>query len=246
MKKIKFSQTEFINLVISSIVIGFLFSFKLFSASFSTSILNWVGYSLLGLIALLIYIIAQKLIAKRFNVDVEYRIWNIKKIWFTNDLNFKLPIGIILALILIFLTNGVFIFLAVGSFAVIRTHVAHKIGRIFPRLTDVELGKIAVVGPLTAIILVFIFTTLKLFNIDFGVFTTMNLLLALYNMIPLSHLDGLKVFIASRTLFVLTAIFLLAFAVLLTQGLNIFLVLILAVLTAVVLTIIYFYYREFR
>ena len=246
MVKIQFSKTEIINLVLAAIVIGFLFSFKSFSINYITSVINWIKYSIFGLVALVIYILAQKLTAKRFNAQVEYRIWNIKRFWFTNELSFEVPLGLILALLLIFLTNGAFIFLAISSFAVVRKHVAHKIGRIFPRVTEIELAKIAVVGPLTSIILVLLLTSLKLVNVDFGVFISMNLFLALYNMIPVSQLDGLKVYIGSRTLFVLTAVFLIAFGILLTQGLNSLLVLILSILTAVVLTVLYFYYREFK
>ena len=79
------------------------------------------------------------------------------------------------------------------------------------RVTMEGMGKIALAGPLANIIQVLIFTLLSQFSPHLWFAAVLNADLALFNLIPMSILDGRKIYIWSKkawaTTFVITCIF---------------------------------------
>jgi len=88
--------------MIAVALLGFLFSFRLWGVgtfSVGTGINNWLRMCGLALVALGVHIIAQKATAKRYRAMSHFGIW---------------PLGIAISIIIIFVTNGWFVWAAVG------------------------------------------------------------------------------------------------------------------------------------
>src|SRR3990167_10790974 len=99
-----FSKKEYLSLVISSIVLSFIFSFaewgyEEFSASIG--IRNLLLAFIISLIILLLREYIRKIISKKIGFETEVKLWSIKKD--LKLLNIKqLPIGVIISLLVIF------------------------------------------------------------------------------------------------------------------------------------------------
>jgi Zn-dependent protease len=97
---------------------------------------------------------------------------------------------------------------AISPFKIIAPGAVRVFGS---RITLEGMGKIALAGPLTNIIQVPVFVFLSMFYPLFWVAAIMNADLALFNLIPLSILDGRKVFRWNKTIW--TTAFVAAFIV---------------------------------
>jgi Zn-dependent protease len=171
--KYSFTFTEIRDLVISAIVLGFIFSFR-----------NWSFDNLLLSIAivgpaLILHELAHKFMAQRYNLLAAYVIW---------------PTGIILSLLITIMTNGAVLFAALG--AVMISSVYHtRVGYRFIGLTGEEMGKISWVGPMTNIGLAILCYILHPLNpVVFSQAAFINLIIAIFNCLPFPPLDGVKIF----------------------------------------------------
>jgi len=117
--------------------------------------------------------LSHKFMAERYGYWAEFRVW---------------PFGLVLALITS--VTG-FIFAAPGA-----TYISG------PNISEEENGKISVAGPLTNVAVAAAFFPLALFGGPLGGFWlqlgfegfSINIFLALFNMLPVPPLDGAKVF----------------------------------------------------
>ena len=190
-----FNKTEVKHLVISALVLGFVFGFDDGSPSFVFSywILNYLKLAILSLIVLVVQELGQKLIAARSGCITEHRLWKIKRYGFARHREFKLPfgldglyLGIIIPILLTILSSGQLKFAAVGL-SLIAINPAYRLGRKYAHLTDFETAKIALTGPLVAMLFALV---LKVFPANL---ITTNLIVistafALSNIIPLPRL----------------------------------------------------------
>lgn len=102
------------------------------------------------------------------------------------------------------LSSGQILFAAITSLD-ISINKAYRIGKKFANLTNFESAKIAVIGPLTNILLALLATP---FNIPFlKPFIAINTAIAISYMLPLPGIDGGTVFFGSKPLYVLSAVF---------------------------------------
>ena len=116
--------------------------------------------------------IAHKLVAIRLGCKAVYKMW---------------VEGLVLALVFAIATGGRFVFAAPGATYIYK-----------PNLTRRENGIISVAGPLTNVVLAFLFFPLALgsqtFLHELGTWGfQINLFLAMFNLLPVPPLDGSKV-----------------------------------------------------
>ncbi len=233
-----YNKKEILNLFLGAVILGFIFSAR-----------NW-GYStfnvgigltyffrmfILSLIILLVYQTSHKLIAKKYHAHSTFRLWHLQRWWFTKSAKFKKPIpaGVILPLFFSLITNGFIKFAAVGSSEVTSIE-SKRIHKKFKHLTENDLARIHLVGPLTVLLLSLILIQFP----GFSEIVTIAYTLAIFSMMPFSGLDGGKVFFGSLPLYIFGTGFIVLSAILM-QFLAPIWVLILSIITALSLALIF-------
>jgi len=168
-------KRELLDISIAVVALGFLFSFGMWGVeefSARTGVANWLNMSFLAFIALGLHIGAQKRLAKRYGAMSRFRIWGL---------------GIAIGILLAFLTNGKFIWAAVGC-AAVTSSPYFRIGRKVREegIMIYEISKIMAAGAFTSIGLAIIG---KLLIPSMGNtaknFMYMNLWIAVFTVVPL-------------------------------------------------------------
>lgn len=253
--KVKFTGKEIFDLILSILTIGFVFSFNNWGVDTfepSVGIINFIRASILAAMALVTHIYIQKITAKKYQQEIEYKIWYVEKIPFSvfkadwPDLKIpfvkRIPLGILIPLFIAFISNGEWLFLSVASFTFL--HLKPRMSKEFPLLTDYEEAKIAASGPLGNVFLAVILKLLSL-TISLNQAIQMNLLIALYHLIPLPGLSGIKIWFGDRLYYVFI-LFLVIFISTLILVLSPIATLVISLISTVIITIFYFYIMEFK
>ncbi len=236
------------------LVLTFIFGFNDGRATFEMSswIENLVKVFVIVAIGMFVHDLGHDLISSKAGFNSEFRVWGIKRLGFKEPTYPKayrflgrqfhveaLPIGIILALIVTFLSNGQLYWAAVSSFGLV-TVKAHRLGRKYVETTDYEDAKIAIAGPMA---MAFLAIILKIFN-GTGMFDKAIMIysvIIVYDMLPLPGLDGFHVLIGSKPLYAFGTAFLVS-SVLLIHYLGGLFALLLAALISLAVGISYFYF----
>lgn len=123
--------------------------------------------------------------------------------------------GLILPILVTLFSNG-YLYLTTISDYDVKEDKHRRLGKKFPRISEWELAKIAVLAPVFSILLAVIF---KILNITFLSVSpvTMNIWIAVLNILPFPLLDGYKTFIYSKLLFVVSILFIFITALLLNN-----------------------------
>lgn len=179
---------EIKELLISALVLAFIFGFA-YSEGFGNlgGLIIYFPISLMVVsLGFVLHELGHRTIAKKFECHAEYRFWKQ---------------GLLLAILITFLTNGNLIFAAPG--AVMIYPKADLWGRA-ASLTRKRMGLISVAGPAVNISLAAIFILLNFlfpsFIFSLGAF--INFLLAAFNMIPFPPLDGSKIFAWNKKIWI--------------------------------------------
>lgn len=228
----RYEKKELKHLAISILIVTFVFAYG------NLSLINFILIALMVAVTFFVHDIAHKLIAKRYGSSAQYRIWTIQRLGFRERAKSRpLPLGIILALYVTLLSSGRLFFTAIESF-VLETKKYKRLGRKFLHITEGEVALIALSGPLANILLAYF---LKIFGV-FDDMVLINSLFALFHMVPISSLDGAKIFFGAKYLYVLSILFIIfsVFALQLLSSIEGFLLSIfLAVFGLVVFFLIY-------
>ncbi len=240
-----FEGREIKSLIIGGIVLGFIFSFREWGygqLNLSIGITNLIRYSIISIIVLLVYQSSHKLIAKKYGAISSFRLWNIKRYWFstkskvenlTNNKIKSINTGIIIPILLALLSNGYLKFAAVGSSEV--TSVSKKrLGKKFKHLTGFELAQIHLVGPLTLLLVALILNQFA----GFEKVVEICYLISIFSMIPFSGLDGSKIFFGSLGLYVFGLTVIIG-TIILMQFISPLLTALLAVVVAFILLVLF-------
>lgn len=172
--KFRFTKKEVRDIVISVLVLGLMFSFR--DINFFIPLTIIVG------IAFIVHELSHKFLAVRYDCKAEYVLW---------------PQGVMFSLLVTFITGGRFLFAAIG-FVSISTFYATRLGFQYINLSVDEIGTISAAGPFSNIIIALIASAISPFVPFADYAVTLNLILAIFNLLPVPPLDGSKVFMWSR------------------------------------------------
>jgi len=199
------NKSEFLALLIVVIILGF-------SISLVETWQIFLYTCLAVFLVLIINIIAKKITAFYLDTEIEIKPWELERAGFMHFINIiplvsshptqklkrPFPIGLILPIISTILSYGYFIWLACLTFEVKAKayRAARRYGLYtFSEVTEYHTGIIAASG----IIANLIFAVIG-YLIGYPQFATLSIWLALFSMIPISNLDGNKIFFGSLVL----------------------------------------------
>ena len=263
-----FRKSEIAPLAVSILVMGLALGFDDGRAVFA--LLPWMSnllsVSLVVAISFLLHQFAHKVLARMNGFDTEYSLWGVQRfslspyVLFGKSLKAKpfprkiklfgkervinvFPLGLVLSLLIMVLSQGKLFFLAVGDYTLLLKK-ASRFGRKFVEVTHYDEAKIALVGPLVHIVLL-VFA--KLFNTHgtFDMFMLANASMALFYMLPLPGLDGSKIYFGSRLLYVSSLIFMVSM-VILAYTVSFIPMLLISLLSALLAFVLYYYFRYTR
>jgi len=190
------NKKEIFSILIITLVLAFAISLL---QSF-----NLFLYSALSvLIILIINTFAKKIAGFYLDTDIEIKLWEIKKWGFRAHHHFKkqFQIGAFLPIITTILSVGHIIWMACLNFEVKpKIYKAAKRHGLysFTEMTEYHLGLIAAAGIVANLIFAIIGYLIGL--PEAMNFVQLSILFAFYNMIPISDLDGNKIFFGSLIL----------------------------------------------
>ncbi|MFA5405864.1 MAG: hypothetical protein WC307_00705 [Candidatus Nanoarchaeia archaeon] len=173
-----FTWRELGSLLVSTLVLGFIFSMNNFNYFLPITIIAGTAF--------IIHELSHKLVAESFDCKAEYVLW---------------PQGVLFSLIISLITRGNFIFAALG-FVSISTYYQTRLGYKFVNLSLEEMGKISLAGPASNVLMGVICALLAPYYpiLIYGV--TLNFILALFNLVPFPPLDGSKIIMWSRMVWI--------------------------------------------
>ncbi|MFH1376505.1 MAG: hypothetical protein ABIH25_02620 [Candidatus Woesearchaeota archaeon] len=240
MRESKFlAGKEILSLLLSALILGFIFSFREWgygqNFSFQIGIINLIRTAIISMIVLLIYQLAHKLVALRNGAYTKYSIWGLQRYWFRAKSKFKKPIkiGLFLPILLALISNGFIKFAAVGC-SELKEITHRRLGKEYKHLTEYQTAVIHLAGPITLILLATLLSPIE----TFSKLVMISYSVAIFSMIPLSKLDGAKVFFGSVPLYVFSIVLMLA-AMILINVANPIVTLILSLILAITLFIIF-------
>ena len=260
MQEVKFNNHEIQQFIAASLVIGFIFSFGAYA-----NLLSWLKEfiiaTLLGGFALYIKVLGQKYAAVSNGAEAKFELWTISRFWFNKAAILKKPTDpilrifynltfilfnfwLILPILLVFLSNGNIHFAAISTLAIGVT-AAHRLGKKYLQPSEAEIAKIALVGPVLNMLFALIVKTLFGLSGIAGLFVSINIALAISNMLPIPKLDGGLIFFGSKLLYTFGIVFILGCAFLI-YFLTMLPTLILSLIFATTILVLYYYFHVFK
>ena len=206
-----FKKNEIISILVAILIIGISISL----------ITTWtiLIYTLLAVfLVFLINILAKKVMSYYLDTEIEMKFWEVKRFGFSHlsSLKTAFPAGIFMPIIVSALSLGNLIWLASLVFDIKpKIHRAAKRHGLysFSEITEYQIGLIAAIGVFANLVFAIVG-----YLAGWPIFAKLNIWLAFFNMIPISDLDGNKIFfgnlviwsfLASITLIGLAYLFLL-------------------------------------
>ena len=250
----EYTKREYKYLIIAIIVLTLVFGFNDGKETFELSywLANLVKVFIIVAFSVFVHDFAHDLMAKKYGFLSEFRLLGIKGFYkknpfpktfnlFGKELKIRsFPIGIVIALLITLASNGLIFFTAISCYGlVILKH--YRFGKKFIEVTDFEEAKVAVAGPLSNILIALIFSA---FNVNslFDTVVMVNAWMAFWDILPLPGLDGAKVYIGSRPLFVFSFVLIIGLVILVRLAhVSSFLSLILAFAMSITLLISYLF-----
>ncbi len=169
--KFDFTKEEVRDLLISSLVLAFIFTLT------NLTLENYLISFLIVVPVFVFHELAHKFVAQRRGYEAHYVLW---------------PTGVIFSIILSLISLGRLIFAALG--AVVISSKYSRIGFRYAALAREDAGVISVAGPLTNFAMAVVGYLLSPISSIFNAFAQLNVVVGLFNMIPFPPLDGHKVF----------------------------------------------------
>jgi Zn-dependent protease len=235
-KYYKFTPSELRGFIISIIVIAFIISFNDWGPpktfDFGEGIVNLFNALLITTLTFLFRESVRRISALSVGYKVEYQMW---------------PIGLLFGIIIIIISKGTVWIVIPGGFLL--HHLAgHRLGFFRYGLNYFGLGVIALIGPLSNIVLAMFFSILKNhYNIGNTLISNLillNIAFALFSMIPLPPLDGSKLFFGSRLLYVFSLVIIVSASILLLSKINVWLTILISLLIGMVCWLLYYVFQE--
>lgn len=230
----KLKPRELKGIVYSILVIAFAISFGKWGIGEEVDI----GYGIVNLIGALIIVTItffgrlylQKIVALGADYRAEYKPWTF---------------GLMLGLIFAFLSNGKLWFLIPGGI-IVNYMKGHRLGWVRYGLNVFGIGVISLAGPIGNILLAMIFRTLfEIFQIQlFHTAFILNLVWALWNILPIPPADGSRMFYGSRMVYMYGLAVVVSSSILLYSSINIIITIFASFLLAWLWWLIYYIVYE--
>ena len=207
------ASKEFFSLIGAIIVLTIVFGFS--SALES----NWSQIALILLFSAIIIslnITSKKLTAHSLDIDVSHSIWSWSRYGLHPHSHFKnpVPIGIILPIIISLFSLGLFKFPAILIYEAraLKTRAAKRFG--FYSYTEVTEWHNALIGAagIFSLLLLALIAYLLPISINLELLAKMSVYYTLFNLLPISNLDGTQIFFGSRVLYSALGVITLIFA----------------------------------
>ena len=180
------------DLVIAAVVLSAVFAYQ--GLNTNTFIANLPAAVLGVALGFLLHELAHRFFARKYKCHAQFQLW---------------PTGMLLAVVLAFVSNGSFIFAAPGA---VMIHEAIDVwGNVTP-LGKKKYGIVSLAGPAVNIGLAGIFFAMNLINPlpIFSFAMMVNVWLAVFNKLPIPPLDGSKVLAWDKRIWAGVFIFLIA------------------------------------
>lgn len=191
-----FNKKEILIILITSIVIAF--SVNLFLSGYIAFL-----WTLLAVFAVIVInVLAKKFTGFLLETEVEMKFWEIEGWGIKKRKNFKRPFAIgaflpLLSKIILFPINGLAWMASLvfdvkpRSYRAARRHGLYT----FSEMTEEHMGYIAAAGIFASLIFAVVG-----YLLGFNEFARLSIFYAFFNMIPISHLDGNKIFFGNIVL----------------------------------------------
>jgi len=224
-----FTKREARDLIITSLVLGFIFSFSEWGIEvfdIRAGIYSWFNAFLVAILAVLIHVLAQKLVAIHRGYTVQYKLWEI---------------GLVAAILVVFLSNGMW-YVAIPGTITVALIKRFRLGKRWQGALKKDEAHIAFAGPFANIFLAIIFQGILnagFVNLLIEKVVLVNTWMAVFSILPIPFLDGFKIFYHSRTWGLFSVLFIGSLAVFLTWF-SFWQTIITALVLTVLISIVYF------
>ncbi|MBT5023396.1 hypothetical protein HOK51_10910 [Candidatus Woesearchaeota archaeon] len=191
----RLNTKEVIGLIFTILVIAFIFSFRewgIGNFDLDLGISNLVLAIILTTITMLARVYAQKISALLIGYKVEYKHWTL---------------GLVVCLVLAFVSNGYLRLFAVGGILFHHLQI-HRLGRYRYSPENSTFGWIATSGTAANIFLAIISKALHLISGSefFYKLMLLNIWIAIFSLIPIPPLDGVRLFFGSKNIYFFTIV----------------------------------------
>lgn len=218
-------ELKYFAIIIVTLALAFAFNDNAPEFSWAHWLVNFLKMMVFVAVSVFVHDFAHDMAAKKYGFISEYRIWGIKRFGlkkqafpkkiriFGKDIVIdSFPLGIVLCLLVAIVSNGKLFFTAVSSYGLV-IKKTHRFGHKMVEVTDLEEAKIALAGPMANILLAL---ACKIINADaLAELVLINSIMPVYDMLPIFGLDGMKVLVGSRPMYIFSFIFIIALAILL-------------------------------
>ena len=195
-----FKSDELIHILLAVLIISFVIGLAI--NSFLTAVV-------FAIIILFANILAKKAMAYFLDCGIKIKIWYMQRygIYERSKFKYPVPMGVILPFIISILSIGQIVWLAVTEFEIypLKSRASKKIGLYrFSELTESHINQIAscgIVANLALAILAYLYGSPSL--------ARYSIYFASFNMLPISNLDGSKIFFGGRKIWLILAILIL-------------------------------------
>ena len=192
-----FSKEEFTKIIICSLFLGFIFSFNEWgydTFNLAIGLKNLLISLIICLFLLLIKEYIRKIIAKKIGFDFKFDLWYLK---LKNKGLSKTPIGILIAIPLIIISQGSFVFASINTYN-FKKFQKSDLKRRYRYIRGIEEAIISSTSAITLTIFALIFNVFYLKKAAF-----IATILAVYSIVPIPTQDGLKMYFGSKSYYIL-------------------------------------------
>lgn len=231
-----FSADEIKNIGVAAFVLGFMFSFREWGIErfdLLYGLRNLVSSILIVTLVLLFYLSAEKIVALIKGYKVEFNIWLY---------------GIIIALIVTFVSRGYLVLAFAGSMMLYQVS-GMRLGKFRYAWSYKDLSYISLIGPSSALLLAILFKFLMLAPLQTLLLKKallISIMIAFWNMLPIPPLNGSNIFFHSRTIWFFSFVGIVVASAFLYFYTSILLALISAVIVGLIAATLWFIYIEKR
>ena len=224
-----FTKYEVRGYVIAILAIAFIISFREWGEGqfdLTAGLFNLFNSVLIVALSILVHDAGQRIWGLAIGYKIEFKMWSF---------------GVVLGLILAFVTNGKFWLIIPGTFML--HHLAgHRLGFFRYGINIIGQSMVALAGPLFTLMLIILLKILYAINPNplLQKAIMFNIIYNITNMLPIPVLDGGKIFVGSRMIYAFVMPAMIVASILMIVDIPVFFAVVLSLLVGVILWIWYY------